>query len=146
MIELLNGILPNFTYCGIDIVEQSIINAKSYYPNSAFYQSNALQFETDETFDLVNATGVMQHEIKFEELVQRMIGWSNRYVLFDIKIADIDAHEDDITRSYCGQESKLPYVLLSLPLFLNYLKGLPNIRKISMYGYETSLNARTIIP
>ncbi|HEY9080158.1 class I SAM-dependent methyltransferase [Magnetovibrio sp.] len=146
MIELLNDILPQYTYCGIDIVQQSIENAQKSYPDSTFHHCNALEFECEDTFDLINATGVMQHEVKFEELVHRMIGWSNRYVLFDVKFANIDAHEVDIKRSYCGTEHKLNFVLLSPTLFVDFLKRQKNVKKISMFGYETGLNSRTVVP
>ncbi|MEG3618580.1 class I SAM-dependent methyltransferase [Magnetovibrio sp. PR-2] len=146
MIELLSQKFQDLSYTGVDIVEENIRLARENYPDFAFHCTNALEFENTDTFDLVNATGVMQHEVKFEELINRMINWSNKYVLFDVKLANVDEHVVDIERSYCGKEHRLNYNLFCLPKFLEYLHGCKGLSKISLFGYETGLNNRTVVP
>jgi SAM-dependent methyltransferase len=146
-IELLRhyGVEPDFT--GVDVSAASVAHACAAYPQARFIAGDALDLTLDATFDLVNATGVCQHEPRFETLIRRMVDWSARYVLFDVKLAPIDAHLIDIGRAYCGAPgNRLHYMVLAPRLFCAFLQGLGGIGHISIYGYETPLNARTVIP
>lgn len=146
-IELLRhyGVEPGFT--GVDVSAASLARARTAFPQVRFIEGDALDLALDATFDLVNATGVCQHEPRFETLIRRMVDWSARYVLFDVKLAAVDEHVIDIGRAYCGAPgSRLPYIVLAPRLFCDYLQSLSGIARISVYGYETPLNARTVIP
>jgi len=146
MIELFAryGVKPRFT--GIDLSPASIALARKNYPDSNFIDGDALDCEFGEPFALVNATGVFQHEQRFEALLDRMLYWSSRYVLFDVKLAAIDSHLIDIERSYCGGADRLFYIVLSPRQLLSKLRSLPGLSRISIYGYETPTNARTFVP
>jgi hypothetical protein len=125
---------------------ESVQNARKLYPQSEFIHANALEYSTQKTFDLVNATGVCQHEPQFETLVQKMITWSDRYILFDVKLAAINDHLINIDVAYCNNESPIYFNVLSLNKLISFLKKLENISRISIYGYVTPKNARTVIP
>ncbi len=146
MMELLRhyGATPHFS--GIDISDASVELAKRSYPECTFVVENALEWETDERFDLVNATGVCQHEPKFEKLIERMTEWSDRYVLFDVKLSRLSEHLIDIDRAYCGGHDRLYYIVLALPRLLDLLTTLPGVSSISIFGYETKANDRTVLP
>jgi len=145
-IELLAhyGIKPRFT--GIDVSAASLRLARQAYPQALFIEADALECNLTKTYTLVNATGVCQHEPRFSALIPRMIDWSSRYVLFDVKFAALDEHLVDIERAYCGDVHRLYYILLSPTKFLGFLRRLPNLARISIYGYATPTNARTVVP
>lgn len=146
-IKLLKTFIPSFTYTGVDIIPQNIENARRFYPDARFVLGNGLDFRDDRTYDLVNATGVCQHEPLFEELVSNMYTLSNRYVLFDVKIADIKEHVIDRDRAYCrGEHHRLYFIILNLSRLQAYLKSLPQLSQLIIYGYETKPNRRTVIP
>ena len=145
-IELLRHYGVDPAYTGIDITPASLVRARTLYPHARFIEADALDCEIDETFTLVNATGVCQHEPRFERLIERMLGWSSRYVLFDVKFAKRDRHLVDVDCAYCGTDDRLYYIVLSPDRFFETLKRLPHIAAISAFGYETPTNARTIVP
>lgn len=147
MIELLRGFKADFRYTGIDIVERNIELARKMYPGGDFAVANGLEYETSRSFDLVNATGVCQHEPDFEALIDRMVGMSSHFVMFDVKFADLDQHLIDVRRSYCDMNgNRLFMVLLSLPRFLAFLQSLDEVGSIEIFGYVTPPNSNTRIP
>jgi SAM-dependent methyltransferase len=133
-------------YIGIDVSAASLALARAAYPQATFIEADALDCRLEGRFDLVNATGVCQHEPRFEHLIQRMLEWSARYVLFDVKLAAVDRHLVDIDRAYCGGEDRLYYIVLSPALLLETLKELAGPSRIAIYGYQTPTNARTVVP
>lgn len=127
-----------FDYCGVDVCEESVLKARQLYPKAHFLHGDALDVVPARQFDLVNATGVMQHEPRFTQLIERMIQLSARYVMFDVKFAAIDENIVDRKRSSAGKNGDLYYNLLSPSLFLPQLRQFLGIRAISVYGYPTS--------
>jgi len=146
LLELLRQYNSALAFDGIDIVPDSIEQAKQLYPESRFWCGNALGIEPGRSYDLVNATGVCQHEPRFEDLIRRMWGWSGRHLLFDVKLARIDHHLIDIERSYSGETQRLYFILASLPALLVTLKALPGVGRIAAYGYVTKPNRHTTVP
>jgi SAM-dependent methyltransferase len=147
MLDLLRGYSPSVEYTGVDIVPENIERAKRLYPEARFHLANALEFSSSATFSLVNATGVCQHEPRFEDLIRRMFAWSERYVLFDVKFAAIRQHLIDIDRSYCAVgDHRLYYVLHAWRPFLDFLLRLPGIALIDVFGYETPPSAAAVFP
>ena len=145
-IELLRHYGVTAPYTGIDISPVSIELARSNYPGARFICDDVLDCDLPETFTLVNATGVLQHDPRFELIIHRMLDWSARYVLFDVKFADIPDHIADIGVAYCGGTNRLHYIPLAPGKFLSRLRQYPDIVRISVYGYETPLNDRTVLP
>ena len=144
-VELLrkHGIAPRYT--GLDLSEASVKTARGLYPNHRFHCANALTFESEEKSDLVNATGVMQHEPNFDALLNRMIAWSQRYVLFDIKLANTSSHLVDINQSYIASTPPMFFVILSVRTFLAELTARKDIRRADIFGYETPRNANAVM-
>lgn len=145
-IELLRHYRNDFAYTGIDIGSANIDNARHIYPAAEFHHRDALLFETERRYDLVNATGVMQHEPRFEQLLRRMVQWSERYVLFDVKLAALQQHLIDIDRSHAGLEHRLYFIPLSPSRLMETLRNLGGIRRIAVYGYPTAVNANVRLP
>lgn len=147
LIEYLKTKYKKFAFTGVDLVPSQVSAAKDNYPEQNFLHGNALDMDWNETFDLINATGVMQHEPRFEELLDLMWELSDKYVLCDVKFANIPSHIVDNCLSYCGsEENRLYYILLNPQKFLKSLKALKGIKSIHFYGYITPLNDRTIVP
>ena len=138
---------PSFEYTGADLVAEGVERARQNFPQHRFLVGNALDLELGSTFQLVNATGVVQHEPRFQELVERMVSWSSRYVLFDLKAAPISAHLVDWERSFVTiGDDRLYFVVLSYPRLLAWLRKMPGLATVRIYGYETKPNARTTVP
>lgn len=149
-VELLSSLGANdFRFFGIDLVEASIEAARRAYPTQEFVTGDllALDLSTIERADLVNATGVMQHEPRYLELVDAMIQLSNRHVLFDLKLAAIEGHLIDIDRSFVTiGDDRLYYIVYDLAVLLRQLVALaPRLTAVSVFGYETPPNQRTTV-
>jgi SAM-dependent methyltransferase len=154
--ELLTTYNSDFSYTGIDISKESIERAKSNYKDCKFCCTNALEYKTKSKFDLVNATGVLQHEPSFEQLIKLMVNWARRYVLFDVKISNIPNKFFDLSSipnkyydADLSQEDPLPplkYYILSLKHLQQLLFNLPKVKLISIYGYETKVHSMFEVP
>jgi len=145
-IDLLRDLGTDPEYVGIDITASNIESAKHIYPSASFHHINALDYTSEKTFDLVNATGVCQHEPAYEKLIEKMVALSHKYVLFDLKLAAIDDHIIDRSIASAGEDHKLYFNILCFSKLLEFLKSIPNIGTISMFGYETPTHKETVIP
>lgn len=146
-IELLEDFAPAASFTGVDITASNIERARANYPGATFHHGNILDLDLQHSFDLVNATGVMQHEPQHHDVIQRMIGWSNRYVMFDVKLAAIDDDLVDIDRAYSRiGEDRLYFIVLAWPRLRDRLMALPGLARISVSGYQTPRNANTVLP
>lgn len=145
--ELIRNYFPNTTFSGIDIVDEQIRVAKKNYPNFDFWCGNVLKKKNIKKYDLVNATGVVQHEPNYNDLIDLILNISNKYSLFDLKIINSNNDICDINKSFCGDKNnKLLYNLLSFKKFYDYIISKNYISDIYLYGYETKINSRTVIP
>jgi len=145
-VELLATLGATPRYTGLDISEASVARARALYPSHDFHCVNALTFEPATTADLINATGVMQHEPRFDALLDRMISWSRRHVLFDIKLAAMSDHLADIERAYIASDPPMYFVVLSADRFLREIAERRDIRRAEIFGYETPRNANAVLP
>lgn len=147
LIELLQSMGWTGQFVGIDIVKENIAVAQSLYPQHRFFTGNAVDMILGESFDMVNATGVMQHEPRFEQLVHTMLAHASSYVMFDVKFGLLDNHLVDLEQSYCRiGDSKAHFICLSFPMFLDFLKSIEGIKQISIFGYPTDFNKTTVVP
>lgn len=146
-IELLASYGVDPAYTGVDISAEQIASARRLYPTACFHHGNVLDLDLQGPFDLVNATGVMQHEPAFSDLIGRMIALSGRYVLFDVKLSMLDAHISDLDRARAGtSEHPLFFNVLSTSRFLAELAEQDGVSRVALYGYETRPNASTTVP
>ena len=147
MIGLLHSDVDQLDYTGIDIVESFIKKARAIHPQAHFILGNALDFHSEERFDLVNATGVFQHDPAFEPLLEKMIDLSRRYVLFDAKVSDIPENVIDREIAYRTVEGeRLFFIILSWSWLQDWLTKLDGVASYSVLGYETSPNTMTVMP
>lgn len=146
-IELLRRYGSIADYTGIDLSEASLERGRATYPDADFIFGNALEVRPGRSFDLVNATGVCQHEPEFERLIRNMLGWSQRYVLFDVKLAIVPDRVVDRSTSFSGSaDNRLYYILLNYQNFKKYLLSLTDVSSIKIYGYETRPGGRAVLP
>ncbi len=147
LVELLTSLGYEASFTGVDISEANVARARSYYTDHAFMVANAVDMDLGRRFDLVNATGVFQHEPRFSALLDNLLRHSDRYVLFDVKLAAIADHLVDPRRAYSRVgDSKIPFVVLAFPKFFALLDSLPGLSGIDVYGYATPVNAETVVP
>jgi SAM-dependent methyltransferase len=145
--ELLKQFNPSVNYTGLDVSEKSILSARSLHPACTFILANAVGYRPDAPYDLVNATGVVQHEAHCEELICAMVGMSQRYVLFDVKLSVMGKSCCDISQAFSGVgDAIVPFNVCDLGWLVRYLQQFPRMKKISMFGYRTSINAVTTVP
>jgi len=146
-IELLSANNIVTDYCGLDISEKSIDKCKQNYPQHRFFVENFLNWNTSEKFTLVNATGVVQHEKNYQELIRRMINTSDKYVLFDVKLANISKPMVDINTCYCEYDDcRIEMICFSLDHLISALESSTDMGEISVYGYSTPPNKTTTGP
>lgn len=131
-------------YTGVDVSEASIAICRQNYREHTFFAGNYLAFTPDRPHDLVNATGVVQHEPHYEELIAKMVADSRRYVLFDVKLCEVAEPVVDIDRCYCqiGQ-SRIHMICFSLAHLADLLMRLPECGTVSLLGYHTPPNSAT---
>lgn len=147
LIEILNCIIKRFEYTGLDIVQEQIENARQCYPEHTFLCDDVKNINYLDKFDLVNATGVFLHYPDYEMLLDVMVTASRKYVLFDVKFANIDEHLIDLANCYSEIDGhKQCYIIYSPDIFLDFLKRTKGIEKIEIYGYPTKTNSLTVIP
>lgn len=153
LFELVRHFQPHATFSGIDLVPESIERARAAYPTMEFRVGDALSMEIEGHYDLVNATGVCQHEPRFETLIERMLDWSRRWVLFDVKLGAESEHLCDLDRAWCelrggGKErdQRLYFIILHYPAFRHSLLKLSAVKSIRIFGYPTKPNSLTTVP
>ena len=145
--EVIKKYFPKFSFDGIDIVPEQIVVAKKNYPECSFKCANILSIKKIEKYDLINSTGVIQHEPNFNDLISLIINHSKKYALFDLKLIKSEKDISDINISFCGDHNnKLLYNLLSFKKLYNNFHDLNYVSDIFFYGYKTNLNSRTIVP
>ena len=147
LLELLRGLEFQMDFMGIDIAPENVAKALEMYPEHRFVEGNAVGMDLGETFDLVNATGVFQHEPRTRDLLESMIGHGRRYVLFDVKFARIKEHLIDLEKSYCRiGDFRAYFVCFAFAPFLEMLESLPGVARAEIYGYITPPNDQTVVP
>ena len=147
LINLLSNYSKKLDYTGIDIVEEQIRIAKKQYSKFRFINSDLLQHNFRKKFDLVNATGLIQHSANYIDIIKKMINLSSKYVIFDIKISKLDKNFINLKDTYIKVGSnKIPYIIFSQNMFNEELKKIKNINKIYFYGYPTHINKNAKIP
>ncbi len=145
--EVTKKFFPKAEFSGIDIVDEQIDQAKKNYPKSKFYCLDFLDIKFKNKYDLLNATGVMQHEPRYKLLLNKMIKTSKKFIIFDLKLIKENKNIVDIKKSFSrAKKNKLYFNLFSLKLICKLIKKQKNIKKIIFYGYETKPNNKTTIP
>jgi len=148
LIELLGSHLePDFEFTGIDLVPSSIDRAEEQYPQHEFHAGDYLELGVAGPFDFINATGVVQHEPRYRQVIEQMINDANRWVLFDAKVAPIATDLIDRDRSYVTIEgTRLYFCVLAYEPFMAWLRGHERVGTVSVHGYQTEPNVRTVVP
>lgn len=81
--KLLTEKWPNASYTGVDISPDRIAEARANLPEQAtLIAADLLEFDTDDSFDLVVAVEVLMHvrPEHVEEAVERLQLWSHRHI------------------------------------------------------------------
>ena len=147
-IELLNQYSNYFSYYGIDFVEEQIrIANKNYnYKNYNFVLGDFLTFKFKKKYDLVNATGIIQHTYDFKNILLKMISLSCKYVIFDFKVSNEIKNLTNIDQSFIKMSNDiLPYIVFSKKYIFDFLKNQKEIEDIVFIGYETRNNKNAVI-
>lgn len=147
MIELLHQYTDRLHYTGVDISAENVERGRRMYPEAEFHLVNGLDFNPGITFSLVNATGVCQHEPRFEALIRHMIDLSRRFIMFDVKFAAVDQSLIDRECCFCQfSENRLYYVLLAPQPFFEFLRTLPGVKRAMIWGYDTHPSHHATVP
>lgn len=147
-IELLNQYSNFFSYFGIDFVDEQIKIAKKNYKseNYNFILGDFLEFKFKKKYDLVNATGVIQHTYDFKKILLKMISLSHKYIIFDFKVSNEIVNLTNIDQSFIKMNNDiLPYIIFSKNYIFDFLKIQKEIEDITFIGYETRSNKNAVI-
>lgn len=135
------------TYTGIDLAPSNIANGRAAYPEAAFILGDALTITPDRRSSLVNATGIIQNELRYLALLDWMCAASDRYVMFDLKVANIPTTLNDPDEAYCAWEGhRIPVLCLSEADFAALLGDLAKKGHVHYLRYPTPFNAETTVP
>jgi len=145
--DLLQSLHYQFEYTGLDISQNSLDIARANYPGSEFILGNAVNFSSHKKFNIVNATGVFQHETHYRELLINMLNLAKDYVLFDVKITPLENTYADVEKLYCMMgEAKIPMVVLAYTELISLINELANQFSVSLLAYSTPSNSSTYGP
>jgi len=130
-------------YTGLDVAENLLEKARLICPEVEFIHGNLLEnnpFGKDDKFDLVTATGVLQHEQEFSSLVQSMLDLSNNYVLVDLKLFHTHETICDVNKAYCDHDSIIYFIVYNIRDLIGRFLQWDCIRSISFFGYYSGIN------
>ncbi len=147
LIELLNFYYEEFDFLGIDIVESQVKQARENYPSHKFLCTDIFTLDNLKKYDLINATGVFQHEKKYKNLLSFLWRKTSKYLLFDVKFLDCEKDLNDITKAFCDiDHNQIPFIMISPKKFFKILEKLEDVNSISLIAYETKKNNITTLP
>lgn len=140
-------------YVGVDISEPLIKRAKELAPDATFVLGDMFGEHREiqkNSFDLVVATGIFQHEPQYERLLGTMIEYAKEggYVLFDVKLFHTHSTIVDINRAYGDHgDHKVYYNIFNIKRFVQEFKNQNNIDKhVELYGYYAGVNDTVHLP
>lgn len=87
-----------YSYCGIDIVDQLLSEAKKNHPQHTFILGNFLEYEFEETFDFAIASGIFNHKFEgdmnnyefIEKCIKKALGLVKEGIAFDFLSDKVD--------------------------------------------------------
>lgn len=143
--SIVRAIKDNVSYLGLDVSDFLIERAKLLHPNASFMLYNGYLLPDVLTdYDLVFSFGVLHHVPDWRQLVSQMLQYSNKYVLFDLRLT-LDATINDINISYqkmqFNQEwdghTVVPYVVNNIK---EVIEGLLSLKcsndTVNVFGYQ----------
>jgi len=142
MSEIVRAISPKTHYTGVDINPVLVESARSQYASdrASFIEAEALPFlETcGSRFDCVMSWAVLYAMPDFEILTERMIAATARFVLFDMRVANVTATVADPALAYTVYDDvKAPYVIASFSSFLSSLRRqATELKSVELSGYD----------
>ncbi len=147
IIELLKVYYKDFNFLGIDIVEDQINQARKNYPLYKFSCSDVFSLDIINKYELINATGVFQHEKNYMKLLNFLWEMTSKYLLFDVKFYDFEKDLNNINTAFCNIDGNLiPFIILSPKAFFNHLEKLSQLQSVNIIAYETEKNKLTTLP
>ena len=147
MFEIVRAISPKTHYTGVDINPVLVESARSQYASdlAGFIEADALHFlETCEArFDCIMSWAVLSGIPDFGTLVEGMIGRSSRYVLFDMRVANVEATVADTRLAYSVYDDiKAPFVIASFSGLLRSLRlHDKDLKSVEITGYDMPVGA-----
>lgn len=140
MSSISKKISPKIKYTGVDHQERMISTAKKEFSFASFYSDDLLSFlEKSKKFDCIMSWSVLKSFENWTKIIELMINKSNKYIIFDIRVAntDIYAFDKDICWADYGGKSG-PIVYLNYKTFKNsIMKFKKNLSNIKFIAYQS---------
>lgn len=140
-------------YVGIDGSTSLINRAKELTNEATFINQDIFAVENQALqgkFDVVVATGVWQHEPRYQELLDLMLSCTKAggFILFDIKLFHMHKTLSDIKLAYGDHgDHKVYYIIFNYQDFISLLKNKLNIlQQVNFFGYYTDVNFSVRLP
>ncbi len=139
-------------YTGLDVSKEMTERAAAHVDKKStarFVTGNIIDptILQAETFDVVLATGVFQHEPEQQKLLAAMIRHCNKggFVLFDVKLFANHPTVKDREKGYCDFADRLYYIVLAIDDLWKLLDE-QGISNSSVYGYYSTVNPSVRLP
>ncbi|KKW42384.1 MAG: Trans-aconitate 2-methyltransferase [Candidatus Magasanikbacteria bacterium GW2011_GWA2_56_11] len=154
--DLYHGLRERFgavEYTGLDVSEGLISRARELAPGVEFVSGDifaGVDSILPGTFDLVVATGVFQHEPRYEELLSLMLKYAKPggLALFDIKLFHTHPTLGDIEKSYGDHgDHRVYYIINKFSDAVRFILNQPLVGSgIEVYGYYSGVNDTVRLP
>lgn len=150
MFEIVRTLSDSAQYTGVDMNPALVASAKNRYSSShaEFIHADALRFlETCEArFDCVMSWALLYAVPDFDALIERMIACTSRFVLFDMRVANVAATIADTGLAYTVYDDvKAPVVIGSFPALLQTLRQHDELKAVEISGYDMPLGSTSWI-
>ncbi|MFQ5873751.1 MAG: class I SAM-dependent methyltransferase, partial [Dehalococcoidia bacterium] len=142
MAAILQAISPRTYSIGVDSNATLVQRASQEYAgaNARFVQADVFQFldNGNEPFDCVMAWALLYALTNFKELLDGMIARASKWVLFDMRVANVEKTIADTALAYTQYgDVRAPYVIASFRDLLQHLKGHEAaLASVEMTGYH----------
>ena len=127
-------------YLGVDFVRSIVESAKHLEdPQTKFVEADFLQWQTDQTFDIVQGWSFVYAFDCPYDVMRKMYALTRRHCLFDLRATHMKDDVIDLTRAYGLHDGvKVNYPLLSwhrFQAFVEALRPIPESVEFSCYYY-----------
>lgn len=142
MSQVVRAISPKTRYLGVDLNPVLIRRAAARYGNAQtrFIQGDLWEFlkGAEASADGIMAWAVLYACAEFERLISRMIARAKRFVLFDMRVANISETVADIGMAHTVYDgTKGPYVIASFRALLDELRRHGRgLQRAEIAGYD----------
>ncbi|MAF95450.1 MAG: class I SAM-dependent methyltransferase [Nitrospinaceae bacterium] len=140
MAKIIQQISSTIEYTGVDHQEKLMNEAKELFPPATFHAADLMDFiSTCSHFDGVMSWSVIKSFQNWRELIGKMIFKAQKYVMFDIRVANVEKEiwdENVCWADYSGRKG--PIIVLNYSIFKEGIMGFSDrLEKMEIAAYQS---------